>query len=145
MKKLAIILISAVTAFAGIAPAQAFPVANAPKVETAQQVEKVQWRDGWRRGGPRYRYHRHHRHHGHYYRRHRHHGSHAGAIIGGLAAGAIIGGAIASQPRYARPHRYAGASSHTQWCYGRYRSYRAYDNSFQPYHGPRQQCYSPFN
>ena len=62
----------------------------------------------------------------------------AGAIIGGLAAGAIIGGIIASQPRV-----YSGGG-HTSWCYSRYRSYRAYDNTFQPYNGPRRQCYSPY-
>ncbi|KXF78926.1 hypothetical protein ATN84_03985 [Paramesorhizobium deserti] len=50
--------------------------------------------------------------------------------------GAIIGGAIANQGR--------GGSSHTQWCYNRYRSYRAYDNTFQPYNGPRRQCVSPY-
>ncbi|MGV3652562.1 MAG: BA14K family protein, partial [Devosia sp.] len=26
----------------------------------------------------------------------------------------------------------------------RYRSYRASDNTFQPYNGPRQQCVSPY-
>jgi hypothetical protein len=35
-------------------------------------------------------------------------------------------------------------SDHVEWCYNRYRSYRAYDNSFQPYNGPRQQCWSPY-
>ena len=39
------------------------------------------------------------------------------------------------------PHR----STHVQWCYDHYRSYRASDNTFQPYHGPRQQCVSPFS
>lgn len=34
---------------------------------------------------------------------------------------------------------------HFDWCAHRYRSYRAYDNTFQPYGGPRTQCYSPFN
>jgi hypothetical protein len=29
------------------------------------------------------------------------------------------------------------------WCYSRYRSYRAYDNTFQPYYGPRRQCIGP--
>lgn len=33
---------------------------------------------------------------------------------------------------------------HVRWCSVRYRSYRAHDNSFQPYHGPRRQCRSPF-
>jgi len=36
-------------------------------------------------------------------------------------------------------------SAHVQWCYDRYRSYRASDNTFQPYNGPRQQCYSPYS
>ena len=38
----------------------------------------------------------------------------------------------------------ASLSAHAQWCYGRYRSYRAYDNTFQPYNGRRQQCQSPY-
>ncbi|MHA7774443.1 BA14K family protein [Roseibium sp. M-1] len=33
---------------------------------------------------------------------------------------------------------------HVDWCYGRYNSYRANDNSYQPYAGPRQQCWSPY-
>jgi hypothetical protein len=38
-----------------------------------------------------------------------------------------------------------GGSAHVEWCYNRYRSYRAWDNTFQPYNGPRQQCYSPYS
>ena len=33
---------------------------------------------------------------------------------------------------------------HVAYCYDQYRSYREYDNSFQPYRGPRQQCRSPY-
>ncbi len=33
---------------------------------------------------------------------------------------------------------------HVEWCYGRFRSYTAYDNTYQPYSGPRQPCWSPF-
>ncbi|TIP33596.1 MAG: BA14K family protein, partial [Mesorhizobium sp.] len=29
-------------------------------------------------------------------------------------------------------------------CHDRYRSYRAWDNTFQPYNGPRRQCISPY-
>jgi hypothetical protein len=65
-----------------------------------------------------------------YYRRH----DNTGAIIGGLAAGAIIGGIIASQPRVQT------GNSHADYCYSRYRSYRAYDNTYQPTYGPRRQC-----
>lgn len=33
---------------------------------------------------------------------------------------------------------------HYSWCAERYRSYHWHSNTFQPYHGPRQQCYSPY-
>jgi hypothetical protein len=33
---------------------------------------------------------------------------------------------------------------HVRWCEYRYRSYRAYDNSFQPNHGRRRACLSPY-
>ncbi|WP_240547461.1 BA14K family protein [Mesorhizobium tianshanense] len=29
-------------------------------------------------------------------------------------------------------------------CYDRYRSYPEWDNSWQPYNGPRRQCISPY-
>ncbi|WP_442578017.1 BA14K family protein [Mesorhizobium sp. ASY16-5R] len=59
---------------------------------------------------------------------------------GAFVAGAIIGGALANQPRVVVNE----GSSHTQWCYNRYRSYRAYDNTFQPNYGPRRECISPY-
>lgn len=37
------------------------------------------------------------------------------------------------------------SEAHVNWCYNRYRSYRAYDNTYQPYGGPRRQCYSPYS
>ena len=57
-------------------------------------------------------------------------------------------------PRYYAPRYYAprvyrrayyGGNAHMRWCYARYRSYRAYDNTFQPYYGPRQACVSPYS
>ncbi|WP_269929792.1 BA14K family protein [Aminobacter sp. HY435] len=52
------------------------------------------------------------------------------------------------QPRYYQPRRVYRpgrlSSAHVQWCYDRYRSYRAWDNTFQPYNGPRRQCWSPY-
>ncbi|TDK37033.1 BA14K family protein [Rhizobium deserti] len=158
MKKLAIIAVSLMTAFTGALPAQAFPVANAVKVEAAQPAAELQqvqyWRHDRRWNGDRGRWgrDRHDGYRGRYYgnrydrgRYYRHHrGSNAGAIIGGLAAGAIIGGALA-QPRYVTPQRrYVGGNSHVQYCASRYRSYRAYDNTFQPNYGPRRQCVSPY-
>ena len=51
--------------------------------------------------------------------------------------------------RFYAPRRYyrsGGLSSaHINWCYNRYRSYRSWDNTFQPYNGPRQQCWSPYS
>lgn len=47
-------------------------------------------------------------------------------------------------PRYVAPRARGYASNHVNWCYNRYRSYRASDNTFQPNYGPRRQCYSPF-
>ncbi len=48
--------------------------------------------------------------------------------------------------RYVEPRRYyrPAGDAHVRWCYNRYRSYRAWDNTFQPYHGPRRQCRSPY-
>jgi hypothetical protein len=39
----------------------------------------------------------------------------------------------------------SGANSHVAWCYQRYRSYRAYDNTYQPFNGPRRECISPYS
>ncbi|WP_309086059.1 BA14K family protein [Chelativorans sp.] len=49
------------------------------------------------------------------------------------------------RPRYVVPRPAYGLSqAHVNWCYARYRSYRPYDNSFQPYNGPRRACISPY-
>jgi hypothetical protein len=52
-------------------------------------------------------------------------------------AGAIIGGAISRSNR--------SSSAHVSWCYDRWRSYRASDNTYQPTNGPRRECISPYN
>ncbi|WP_425537810.1 BA14K family protein [Pseudaminobacter soli (ex Li et al. 2025)] len=36
------------------------------------------------------------------------------------------------------------SNPHAQWCANRFISYRASDNTFQPFNGPRRQCVSPF-
>ncbi len=68
----------------------------------------------------------------------------AGLDLAGLeqafAAGAIISGALAND----RPPPAAYGNAHVNWCSQRYRSYRAYDNTWQPYNGPRRQCVSPY-
>ncbi|CCM76024.1 BA14K family protein [Rhizobium mesoamericanum] len=159
MKKLAVVAFGLIIGVPGVTPAQAFPAINPPRIEGGQQIEQVQWHHGgdghW--DGDHYGdYHHHH-----------HHGSNWGLALGGLALGAIIGGAL-SQPYYGsyygsyygapyryygrpygyyRPYRhpyYAGISAHERWCYARYGSYRAFDNTFQPYYGPRRQCLGPY-
>ncbi|KQZ13595.1 MULTISPECIES: BA14K family protein [unclassified Mesorhizobium] len=143
-------------AFAAAVPVNAAPVmptVNAPAASSdVQQVQErrllrrhiirrgngtVIRRDVIRRGDGHYwRGHRGYRYHRPGYRRH-------GDLwfpLAAFATGAIISGAIAND----RPPAYRGGSAHVQWCYDRYRSYRASDNTFQPYNGPRQQCYSPY-
>ncbi|NBB51106.1 BA14K family protein [Rhizobium sp. CRIBSB] len=59
-----------------------------------------------------------------------------------LRAGVIIDRPI---PRRQVVHYRGGINpKHHSWCADRYRSYHWRSNTFQPYHGPRQQCYSPF-
>ncbi len=160
-KQIAVAVLSLITAFSGIVPAQAFPSISPPKIEAPADVQQVRdsigsyygdrrWirrDDGRRYSGPRYYrggYDGRDRYYGRYYRR----GPSAGAIIGGLAAGAIIGGALAQpyyERRYVAPRRYVNSgNAHVNWCYSRYRSYRAYDDTFQPNYGPRRQCVSPY-
>ncbi len=158
----------AVGAFASSAvPVFAMPLAPvAPKVDVGSDVQLVQerWRrDGkrnWdgRRDGPRgfyrrggvgyYNGYRGHRDYRPGYRRHGDLWFPAAAFL----AGALIGGALSEPaPRYYEPRRIYRepvrrvGSAHVEWCFGKYRSYRASDNTYQPYNGPRTQCYSPYN
>lgn len=116
------------------------------------QIIRRKWRNSnrgfYERDG--YGWYNGHRGYRHYRRGYERHGDWwfpAGAFV----AGAIIGGALADpgptyyEPRrvYRRVDRYGDA--HVQWCYDRYRSYREWDNTFQPYNGPRQECYSPYS
>ncbi|WP_082910343.1 BA14K family protein [Sinorhizobium glycinis] len=167
MKRLAIIALSLATAMSSVPPpAGAFPTVPTIKSE-ATDVQRVQFSyergeefkgrgcrypcvRGWDRRG--YYSNRHYRHgyRRHHYRHYDDDDDDLGALFGGLAAGAIIGGLIAQpryyapRPYYAPPAYYAGGNAHTRWCYARYRSYRAYDNTYQPYYGARRLCVSPY-
>ena len=49
-------------------------------------------------------------------------------------------------PRYRSVPVYRGYSSrHHAWCEGRYRSYSRSSGTYQPYHGPRRRCNSPYD
>ncbi|WP_084811203.1 BA14K family protein [Ensifer sp. BR816] len=153
MKKIGILFLAAATAFTSYAPAQAMPVPSAP--QSGSNVELVHHKP-WHHGGPRrarrevegarYTYHNGYR--GYRYRRegYRRHSDGWWYPLAAFGAGVIIGNAIAAPPRYVEP-RYAESQlpqRHVSWCYDQYRSYRAWDNSYQPYGAPRQQCYSPY-
>ncbi len=134
-----------------VTPAAAAPIAPIaqPSVPAASEsIVNIDYK-GWKHRGNYYGRHNYGRH----YRRH-HYRDRAGAALG-LGVGIGVLGALAARPyyepdyRYARPRPvyrdYGLSRGHVEWCYNRYRSYRAYDNSFQPYGGPRQQCYSPYS
>jgi hypothetical protein len=150
------------TALTGVMPSQAAPraSASAPIVATgdAGLVQDVQWdrrdarryremrraerrfdrradryerrRDGYYRGYRGYRDRRagYRYHNGYWFPA-------AAFLAGALATGAIVD---------ANRNRASAGSLHVEWCYNRYRSYRASDNTFQPNSGPRRQCVSPY-
>lgn len=155
---------------AGLAPVNAAPVFVPQVSGSPSDIQNVQFGPDWRRGGNRAenpaerlqgdRFDRrgsradHHRqgrqdrferrgnrayYNGHrgYDQPRRGYRQHNGVWFPAAAfiVGAIIGGALENQPR-------AGGNAHVQYCYNRYQSYRASDNSFQPYVGGRRQCVS---
>lgn len=144
--------IAATFAVSGSVPAMSAPL-FVQKIEGAQtDVQQVQFRDrseryqrriirdgrrDFYRDGDRYYFngHRGYRNHRSGYRQYNGVWFPAAAFI----AGALVTGAIVNnqQPR--------SGSAHVQWCYDRYRSYQASTNTFQPYNGPRQRCYSPYS
>ncbi|MEP7454891.1 BA14K family protein [Phyllobacterium sp. SB3] len=157
MKKLTSIL-TAMAMSVGMLSAGAVPATSAPlapiSIETGTpNVQTVRdrgrhWRHGgdrgwrgnrhWRgdrgwRGDRHWRGHRGYRHHRSGYRYH----NGAWFPLAAFGTGVIIGSTV-NRPAY------RGVRSHTQWCYDRYRSYRASDNTFQPNNGPRRQCNSPY-
>ncbi len=106
---------------AGVIAAKPVPTAQTP-VENVQYREWQQWPERNWRDPPRYRHYRYDRPPPRRWRDDR-----------------------GYRPRHYRPApRYRGGNPHVRWCFNRYRSYRAYDNTFQPNYGPRRQCYSPY-
>ena len=171
MTRLAIVALSLATALTSVPPAMAFPTVVAPKIEVAE-AQTVQYRRY--RGGYRGGYRGHHHNGGDDDWAWALGGLATGAILGGLLAQPrYYGPSYYDQgyydrgyydqgyygptyyrpryyapryyaPRYYRQTYYNGGNAHTRWCYARYRSYRAYDNTYQPNNGPRRQCVSPY-
>lgn len=132
-------------AAAAAVPANAAPLlvpqASPSSSSDVQNVRDIgNWKgDRWRVGRNRGAYwngHRGYRNWRHGYRRH----GDYWFPLAAFGAGALISGAIINSEN----NRVYRGNSHVQWCYDRYRSYRASDNTFQPYNGPRQQCMSPY-
>jgi len=133
------------TAVAAAAPAVAAPMPKLNIENGNLSARSIQHRRGFYRDNNRnyFNGHRGYRDYRAGWRRHNGYWFPPAAFI----AGAIIGGALAQPAPLHRPapaYRPAG-NAHVQWCHDRYQSYRAYDNTFQPYNGPRQQCYSPYS
>ncbi len=162
MRKLAVFVLSAILITASFQSASAVPrITRLEETEALPPVINVQWHhhdDGY------------HGFHEHYH----HHGSNWALALGGVAMGVMIGGALSQpyngsyydpyhgvppygfayddRPYYRpyayyRPYRYShyhGSGSHVRWCRARYRSYRAYDDTYQPNFGPRHRCVGPY-
>lgn len=141
-KTLISILAAGAVVITGIAPASATMKPTVPVVPETSSPAPILVRDHFRNGneiiirkGHRYWHgHRGHRNFRHGYLRH-----HDGFWYPRAAFG--LGIIIAPQPR--RIIR-SLSIAHIDWCYDRYRSYREYDNSWKPNHGPRRVCVSPY-
>lgn len=57
----------------------------------------------------------------------------------------ILNGIIQNQRPVYRQHRMSYGDAHIQWCQSRYRSYDIRTDSYQPNHGGRKLCNSPYN
>jgi hypothetical protein len=146
--RLATALTAAAVLATSFVPVSAMPSSPAPvaalasSTSPAGQVTEVQYRRDERR---HYRHDRRVYREGYYnghrgYReRRRGYRQHNGYWfpLAAFATGAIIGGAVASPPR-------ASGGSHVQWCADRYRTYRAYDNTYVSSPGVRRSCNSPY-
>ncbi len=114
-----------------LGPVQAAPAATTD-VTPVRNRHNDEW--AWQNGRPYYHGHRGYRHWREGYRHHRGYWFPGAAF----ATGVIIGGAIASQP----PVRVRRGldREHIEYCMQRYRSYRAWDDTYQPNYGPRRRC-----
>lgn len=162
-KKLAVLATAFAVTATGFSPAVSMPLVRPDVVEAQAPIIRVQGHHehgdngspgiGNRRWEPR-SYHRFDRRHDGYYNGYRGYRDRRAGYryhngfwfpLGAFAAGAIIGGAM-SQPRAVapvRPGRYT--SAHYSWCEQRYRTYRAYDNTYVANsRGDRRFCNSPY-
>lgn len=101
------------------------------------KAEKFRWKYGNKR-----RFHD--RDYGDYRRHHRRHWD---DDYWGVYPGFYLGLGVPSYRYYNEPRRVyrRSTSAHVEWCYDRWKSYRQWDNTYQPKHGKRRQCISPYS
>ncbi|HEV7255656.1 MAG TPA: BA14K family protein [Mesorhizobium sp.] len=80
---------------------------------------------------------------GHYYRHHTHHIPAYPGVISGYPVPIYRTDNPLSTRLLVRPAA-SRLSAHIAWCQAHYRSYSAATDTFQPYHGPRRRCASPY-
>ena len=128
-------LVSASFCLATVAPVAAAPVMmQKPSVQIAGETNVVQIRhqnQGFYNGHRGFRQKR------RGYRQHNGFWFPPAAFSFGVIIGGGQRGSSHVRPGYTNPQ-------HVRWCNNKYRSYRQRDNSFQPYHGPRRECRSPY-
>lgn len=142
-------------------PAQAaMPIPN-PGVSTSSDIQTVRdnKRPLWRHQGHKHRSGKHTRSRTHVRAHRSHHGWRGHTVRHGYHYWHGHRGYRSYRPGYRRYNGWwfppaafslgiivgghATGSRHVRWCYNHYRSYRASDNTYQPYNGPRRQCVSP--
>lgn len=136
-------LLSASVCLGAVASTAAAPLPAQPAAETGNLLVQVDHRHHYRGHHRGF-----HKRDGHYYyngkRGYRHkrpgYRYHNGYWF--PAAAFALGLLIAPEIRQGRTIQLTPA--HYRWCDDRYKSYRKRDNSWQPYHGPRKQCISPY-
>lgn len=133
LSRISAVAVAGLFALGAIAPVNALPINALPGAASASSnVLLVKDHHKFRKHG-NYAYfnnHRGYRHHHHGYRYYNGFWFPPAAFITGV----IIGGALSTS-----------SDPHVRWCYNHYRSYRASDNTFQPLHGPRRACVSPYH
>ena len=132
---------------AGAMPAMA-PEAGAPAAGSSGIVRvgsgHVSIGIHWHGGHVYYNNHRGHYRYRHGYRRHHGYWFPPGAFVVVVPRHGHVHVPRYRPPPTVRPRIIRLSHAHRQWCRARYRSYRPRDNTFQPYHGPRRPCVSPY-
>jgi len=136
-------IVSASFCFVAIAPASAAPMTvQKPAIQNSAEADVVQIRHerrGFYRDRDRgyYNGHRGYREQRRGYRQYNGFWFPPAAFSFGIIIDGANRGGSHIRPGYTNPQ-------HISWCHNRYRSYDQRSNTFQPNHGPRRECRSPY-